>query len=216
MAEARVLNYIKEQNRPFNVQNIADMMAQFGIKKGQIQKAVDSLVEEGKVICKEFGKSKIYMPPQDEAEVLPKEEMDAKQKRLKELTEQATQEAEVLRGLQKELAGLNSSLTLEEITAQLETLQQQVSEKEKKVNTLRSGCVLVSKEQRAAVEKAFSQHMDQWQKRRRIFKNIWDSISENMDQNQADMFEEMGVETDEAAQVSHAELAQLAPKKARR
>ena len=74
---------------------VADMLAQFGIKKPQIQRAVDSLSEAGKITCKvrpyayvvdlnsqqmhvftllqEFGKSKIYLPLQDDVVVLNKD-----------------------------------------------------------------------------------------------------------------------------------------------
>ena len=51
-AEDRVFNYINAENRPFNVQLIADMLAQFGIKKPQVQRAVESLAETGKITCK--------------------------------------------------------------------------------------------------------------------------------------------------------------------
>lgn len=51
-AEDRVFNYIKSENRPLNVQMVADMLAQFGVKKPQVQRAVDALAEAGKIICK--------------------------------------------------------------------------------------------------------------------------------------------------------------------
>ena len=41
-------------------------------------------------------------------------------------------------------------------------------------------------------------------------------MSENIDQNAQDLFEEMGVETDEAAGASLAQVQQLMPKRARR
>lgn len=41
------------ENKPFNVQTITDCLAQFGIKKGQVQKAVDVLAaESGSITCK--------------------------------------------------------------------------------------------------------------------------------------------------------------------
>lgn len=40
--------------------------------------------------------------------------------------------------------------------------------------------------------------LDTWACRRRIFKNIWDAISENMDEKQSSVFEDIGIETDEA------------------
>ena len=47
-----MFNYIKAENRPFNVQMVADMLAQFGVKKPQVQRAVDALAESGKITCK--------------------------------------------------------------------------------------------------------------------------------------------------------------------
>jgi len=47
-----VFNYIKSENRPLNVQMVADMLAQFGVKKPQVHRAVDALAESGKIICK--------------------------------------------------------------------------------------------------------------------------------------------------------------------
>lgn len=50
--EEQVLHFIKQQNRPFNTQLVADNLAQFGLKKGPIQKALDSLSDASKIRCK--------------------------------------------------------------------------------------------------------------------------------------------------------------------
>lgn len=47
-----MLAFVKQQNRPYNVQLITDNLAQFGVKKGQVQRAVDALAESQKIICK--------------------------------------------------------------------------------------------------------------------------------------------------------------------
>ena len=46
------MHFVKQQNRPFNVQVVTDNLAQFGIKKGQVQRALESLAESGKLVCK--------------------------------------------------------------------------------------------------------------------------------------------------------------------
>ena len=43
-----------------------------------------------------------------------------------------------------------------------------------------------------------------------------DQVSENIDGNARQLWEDMGVETDEAAGVDHASYAQMLPKRARR
>jgi 26S proteasome regulatory subunit (ATPase 3-interacting protein) len=40
--------------------------------------------------------------------------------------------------------------------------------------------------------------LDVWAKRRRIFMNLWSEMSENIEGKQADIFEDIGIDTDEA------------------
>lgn len=51
-ADERVLNFLQQQNRPYNAQGVTDHLAQFGVKKTQAQKALDALSEAGKINCK--------------------------------------------------------------------------------------------------------------------------------------------------------------------
>jgi hypothetical protein len=50
----------------------------------------------------------------------------------------------------------------------------------------------------ASSEAQLSKMLDAWACRRRIFRNIWDAVSENMDEKQSAVFEDIGIETDEA------------------
>lgn len=50
--EEQVLHFIKQNNRPYNTQLVADHLAQYGLKKGPIQKALDALSEAQKISCK--------------------------------------------------------------------------------------------------------------------------------------------------------------------
>jgi hypothetical protein len=40
------------------------MLATQGVKKAQAERALSALAEQGKIACKEFGKTKIYFPLQ--------------------------------------------------------------------------------------------------------------------------------------------------------
>jgi Fe2+ or Zn2+ uptake regulation protein len=51
-AEEQVLKLFEQHHKPFNVQQIIDWLAQFGVKKAQIQKALDALVESSKIVAK--------------------------------------------------------------------------------------------------------------------------------------------------------------------
>lgn len=50
---------------------------------------------------------------------------------------------------------------------------------EVKLAKLREGVTLVSPEERKAVEGMYSQTINQWRRRKRMFKDLWDAITEN-------------------------------------
>lgn len=54
---------------------------------------------------------------------------------------------------------------------------------EEKLTKLRGGVTLVSPEERKAIEALYSSTISQWRKRKRMFKDIWDSITENSPKN---------------------------------
>ena len=71
--EERVLQFIQQRNRPWNALGVSDHLAQFGIKKPQVQRALDALCDSGKITGKEFGKAKVYLPLQPDEAGLSKE-----------------------------------------------------------------------------------------------------------------------------------------------
>ncbi|KAK9915390.1 hypothetical protein WJX75_008557 [Coccomyxa subellipsoidea] len=214
-AEERVLNFLQQQNRPYNAQGVTDHLAQYGVKKTQAQKALDTLSEANKIICKEFGKTKIYMALQDSGEDLTKEEMEALQQQTAQLTEKIKSSGSSLQRAQKELKDLQCTLTAEQIQSRIDELRNQWEETHARLGPLRSSTKLVTAAERQAVEKAFSEAMDHWAKRKRMFKAMWDQVSENIDQNVMELWEEMGVETDEAVDLNLPSMQQLLPKRAR-
>lgn len=50
--EEQVYQFIKQGNRPYNVQLVADNLAKYGLKKPAIQKALEALADGGKITCK--------------------------------------------------------------------------------------------------------------------------------------------------------------------
>lgn len=54
---------------------------------------------------------------------------------------------------------------------------------EKKLIKLREGVTLVSSEDRKAIEGFYSEALNQWRRRKRMFRDIWDAITENSPKN---------------------------------
>ncbi|KAF8056371.1 hypothetical protein HT031_006370 [Scenedesmus sp. PABB004] len=233
-AEAAVLGLITQHNKPFGVQGLVDNLQSAGIKKAAVVKACDALTDAGRIVCKEFGKTKLFIPKQEGLEVLSKEDTDAAKAELKALHEalvaanKAVKETEAgawrargcsarraraarrraapagradarRRRARAELRSWSSSMTAEQLAAKLADLTQRRDAQLGKLAQLRSGAKLVRPEERRATEVAFRQAMEVWRKRRSVFRGIWDTISEGIEGKQADLFEEIGVDTDEAA-----------------
>eukprot|EP00879_Flechtneria_rotunda_P018794 GHRR01019727.1.p2 GENE.GHRR01019727.1~~GHRR01019727.1.p2 ORF type:complete len:174 (+),score=62.26 GHRR01019727.1:216-737(+) len=173
MAEAAVLNLIQQHNKPFGVQGLVDNLQSQGIKKTAVQKACDSLVESGKVVCKEFGKTKLYIPKQEGLQVLSKEEMDAKKAELKQLQEQLVASHKAAKDTEAELRSWQSSMTAAELSANVAELTTLRDSQAAKLAGLRNGAKLVSPEERKQTETALRTAMNIWRKRRSVFKSIW-------------------------------------------
>lgn len=54
---------------------------------------------------------------------------------------------------------------------------------EKKLIKLREGVTLVSPEERKAIEGLYSEALNQWRRRKRMFRDVWDAITENSPKN---------------------------------
>lgn len=65
------------------------------------------------------------------------------------------------------------------------------------------------------MEKQLAGHLEFWRKRRSMFKAVWGAISEGLDGKQSELFEEIGIETDEAVGADMGVAEQLMPKKRR-
>eukprot|EP00913_Durusdinium_trenchii_P034246 g32050.t1 len=84
--EVKVLEYMRQQNRPYNAQNVFDNL-HGAVPKGSVQTIMESLVTEGKLLIKEYGKIKVFLVSQslvvggDDATALQQEVDEASKKR---------------------------------------------------------------------------------------------------------------------------------------
>lgn len=200
--EGIVLNFVNEQNRPLNVQNVADFLQKFNLKKGAIQKALDSLADSGRISFKEYGKQKIYLARQDQFDIPNNEELNRMKEENAKLQEKLDEQRRAISEVEGEIKILQSNMTLEEIHNKGAKLSNEVMEMEKKLINLREGVTLVSPEERKAVERVYTEVLNQWRRRKRMFKDIWDAITENSPKDIKEFKEELGIEYDEDVGVS--------------
>lgn len=85
-----------QQNRPLNSQNVADFLQKFNLKKAAIQKALDSLADNGKISFKEYGKQKIYLARQDQFDIPNNEELNQMKEENSKLQEQLAEQRKAI------------------------------------------------------------------------------------------------------------------------
>ncbi|XP_074295697.1 homologous-pairing protein 2 homolog [Silene latifolia] len=214
--EGIVLNFVNEQNRPLNTQNAADALQKFNLKKTAVQKALDSLSDSGKISFKEYGKQKIYIARQDQFEIPNSDELAHMKDVNAKLQEQISEQKRANSEIEGEIKTLHSNLTLEDMQAKLERLNKEVEEMEIKLTKLRGGVTLVKPEEKKAIQDQYMSAISHWRKRKRMFRDIWDSITENMPKNLKDFKEELGLEFDEDAGVSLQSFDDLMPQNRKR
>ncbi|GAV59192.1 TBPIP domain-containing protein [Cephalotus follicularis] len=217
-AETIVLNFVNEQNRPLNSQNAADALQKFNLKKAAVQKALDSLADNRKISFKEYGKQKIYIARQDQFDIPNSEDLSQMKEENTKLQGQLAEQKRAISEVEGEIRTLQSNLTLEQIRKKEAKLKEEVSEIEDKLVKLRRGVALVRPEDRKAVENIYSDKISQWRKRKRMFKELWDAITENSSKDLKEFKEELGIENDEDLGVSlqsFSDLLQHGKKRAR-
>lgn len=207
--EGIVLNFVNEQNRPLNSQNVADSLQKFNLKKSSVQKALDALADSGRISFKEYGKQKIYLARQDQFDIPNSEELSRMKEKNAKLQQQLEEQKRAISEVEGEIKTLQSNLTLEQIRAKEAKLKMEVEEMEDKLNNLRGGVTLVKFEDRKVVEEMYSDRINQWRRRKRIFKDLWDAITENLPKDLKEFKEELAIEYDEDVGVSFQSLCDL-------
>eukprot|EP00899_Mesostigma_viride_P024159 jgi/Mesvir1/4928/Mv11262-RA.1 len=222
---AQVLQWIRSINRPVNVQNGADALQKYAINKAAVQRALDSLAEQGHVAFKDYGKQRIYVARQDTIQVASAEvgvevellllvtiatggwlgcakEMEAIRKEVDTLLVRVNEEKAAVAGLQAEVNTMESSLTEEQLAARISELEEKTSSQDKRLQALRSGnAPIVRPQDRAEAVARFNRVAQLWRQRKRAFKDLFETLTESLDVPRARLMEEIGIETDESARV---------------
>ncbi|XP_078444196.1 tat-binding protein 1(Tbp-1)-interacting protein (TBPIP) [Wolffia australiana] len=214
--EGIVLDYVNQENRPLNSQNVADALQKFNLKKAAIQRALDSLSDSGQLSFKEYGKQKIYIARQDQFDIPNAEELDEMKKANTQLQEDLNTHKKSIAEVEAEIRVLQSNLTLGEINSRESKLKAEVEEMQNKLKILSEGTELVNPEEKKLLEETFVEKMNQWRRRKKIFKELWDAITENSPKDLQELKEELGIEYDEDVGVSFQSFSELLPSSKKR
>uniref|UniRef100_A0A3B3YHR2 Homologous-pairing protein 2 homolog n=1 Tax=Poecilia mexicana TaxID=48701 RepID=A0A3B3YHR2_9TELE len=179
-----ILAYLNEKNRPYSAQDVfCNLQKQHGLGKTAVVKAMELLAQEGKIKEKMYGKQKIYFADQSQFRDVNDADLKAMDKQISELSAEVQTLTQSCRQLDTELKELNSSLTTEEMMAEIQELKAECSGYRERLEKIKSATNHVTPEEK---EKA---------------SDMMNSILEGYPKSKKEFLEEVGVETDEDCQV---------------
>lgn len=196
-----VFEYLKKQNRPYNVLDIFNNLhKEYG--KSAVQRGIDQLVAASKVCEKVYGKQKVYLVNQNLFPVIDESEIKIMDSKIQELSEQLTTREKEFKANDLELSKLNDSYTTEEAAKLLQKTKEDIEKLNQKLKTLAENPKLVTVEEKEKVYKERDKYVKEWRKRKRITCDILNSILEGYPKGKRALYEETGIETDENVGVS--------------
>jgi len=194
--DAVILDYLNKQNRPYSAIDVfTNLHKEHG--KTAVVRSLESMAEAGKIREKVYGKQKVYCADQSQYPDIDAEELKLMDGKVLQLTEKYQQESAQLKQLEAKKQSLTSSLTTEEALIQLKQLQTECSQYHTRLGGLKNNANAVSPEQRQSIITVRSKYVKEWRKRKRMANDILDAILEGYPKKKKDLYDEVGVETDE-------------------
>eukprot|EP01105_Mastigella_eilhardi_P018007 TRINITY_DN4156_c0_g2_i2.p1 TRINITY_DN4156_c0_g2~~TRINITY_DN4156_c0_g2_i2.p1 ORF type:complete len:240 (+),score=81.04 TRINITY_DN4156_c0_g2_i2:25-720(+) len=200
-AEKLLLEYMQRQNRPYNNKTVFENL-HGEIGQVQVTKVLAELADKGALQCKENGKQKIYWVTQQESSEDHAMSATDFEQQLSNMTADVAVLKEKVDALDKENKSLASSPVTSEATTKKEALLAEKENLAEKLEQLSSSSVVITKADREAAQKQFDHARDAWRKRKRMCREIMETICSFGGQKTKDFVETVGIETDEDAHVS--------------
>ena len=198
--DAAILEYLEQHNRPYSAVDVFTNMHK-EIGKTAVVKGLESLSEKEKIVEKTYGKQKVYAPRQDVYGDHNEEDLKAYDVKNKEIQERLTSMQKDLKTQEGEIQMCNRQLTNEEVTKNIQELQRSIDHSRQKIKKFKSGCELVTKEQRTKIYARRDNMISHWKKRKRMANEILGCILESYPKTKKELYEDVGIETDEEAGV---------------
>ncbi|KAF9273951.1 PSMC3 interacting protein [Mortierella alpina] len=200
-SEKLVLDYLVKQNRPYSVTDIVSNLHS-AVSKTECQRVMNALVDKDLVTMKLYGKQAIYVARQDTIETATPEQLAAVDSEISSLQTLTAEAKSKNKQLTSELSALKSALTTEQVTARLEQLRSKNEKSKEHLDQLRAGTQLVTAEEKTRVVKEMEKHRKLWIERRRLFKDMFATVTENFPSKPKDLLEELDIDTQDPIDVN--------------
>lgn len=192
-----VIKYLRGQNRPYNSNDIFNNLHE-EIRKPAVQKALDFLVEQGRITEKVYGKQKVYVVKQEDtsAKDLERELQDLDSK-LNAISKQVASAEQVLKGSENELHELQLAPTTSEAQNEKKVLENRVQALKEKLDIISKNSVKISETDKKQIQNEYESNMNEWRKMKGVCMDIVEAILEGYHDSKRALLNEIGIETDE-------------------
>ncbi|XP_076340606.1 homologous-pairing protein 2 homolog [Tachypleus tridentatus] len=195
-----VLSYLSRQNRPYSVLDVFNNLnKEYG--KTAVNKAIEQLAQDGKITEKTYGKQKIYFANQSQYPDVEENELNAMDAEIVTLSETLKEIQSSVRSKETLLQALTSSMITEDIEVKLRELNKDIVNLKTKLNHLKSTTVYIEPVQKNKIYTENEKCIKEWRKRKRIANDVIEAILEGYPKGKKTLLEEIGIETDEDANV---------------
>ena len=188
---------MKTQNRPYSLINIFDNL-HGAIKKSQLTKILDALVEEGSLIMKEYS-TKIYLFNQDKLDIkVTDADIDEVQKEIDEKREEYKKLKDEISSKANELKILTLTLTDEELKAKIKELKKELSKMKLKVDDIKDNKIdPIPPEKMNEAKENFEKELKVFKKTKKICVEIISDISDGLELKLKETYDKIGIEMDD-------------------
>ncbi|XP_065839944.1 homologous-pairing protein 2 homolog [Oscarella lobularis] len=195
-ASAAVLDYLRTQNRPYSAVDVFNNLhKKYG--KTAVTRSLEALGAKGTIKEKVYGKQKVYVANQSDFPAVDESELKEMDVNVGQLTETSKSLLAECKEQEAELKALELSLTTEEAEAKLASLREECGKLEERLEKIKKESDHVTPEDRDKICKKHTTMVKAWRKRKRLAMDILNAILEGYPKSKKQLFEEVGVETDE-------------------
>ncbi|KAJ8654775.1 hypothetical protein O0I10_009496 [Lichtheimia ornata] len=189
-----VRNYLRKVNRPYSATDVFNNL-HGKYQKSNIVKALDRLTEQETVVSKTYGKMTIYSIKQDKTDMLPEqlEAMDVNVQTLANQVESTMQE-------NQHLSSTLRDITITPLTQDAKELASKLTQENEtyrgRLEKIKQGQTLLAPEERKRIDTVLEHMRKEWRIRRKMFVDIFSTVTEQSADKPAELKEELGIEED--------------------
>lgn len=200
-----VYKFMKTANRPFSSNDVFSNLQRQGVGKASVDKVLEQLTKEKKIVMKLNGKQKIYCVVQPDSTAEDQKEIQSVDEELLKTNMELDQVERMYKESENEMKKFQNICSVEEIKCKItetETIISDLKSQLRKFCSENHSNDKISEKDRGQVKKDYEKCTKEYRKRKRMCMDILDSILENSPKPKKALFEEIGIETDESVNMT--------------